>query len=144
MDEVKRYEDIDSETFKYVPMACVTHKVDVKDAEGKPTGEKKTVEPTFSGHVVLKKIGLLRRLELTPQIEGLKSADKHGIGAIAFAIKNTMDLFVTCDLTHLASGKKFTDLAAMLTDSKCDAIVIEIALQHLEGFSSTNGEPLGN
>lgn len=144
-DDVKRCLDIgDGETFKYTPLTCVDRKAKVT-SEGEKAFEEKDVAATFSGHVVLKKIGLLRRLELAPKLDEIrKDNDPHGLKAAGFAVKETMSLWESVDITHLKSGKKFASLAEMLLDTRCDSTIFEIAFGHIDGFSAANGEHEGN
>jgi hypothetical protein len=139
-----RYIDVSDTEFDYVPLACTDHEVPIRDDEGKDTGKRKEVNATFSGKVRLKKIDLLRKLELAPQVDELRGQDKHGFKAVSCAIKNTLDLWVSCALTHLASGKKFSSVADLMVFAAADQIVMEVALGHIDGFSATNEESQGN
>ena len=142
MKDVVKIKDLDGDLMQFTPKVCTDHEIVIKNDEGKETGRRQQAA-TFSGHVILKKIDLLKRLELAPQLEELRR-DGSGIKSIAFAVKETMELWKGVNLTHLKSGKIFASLKEMMLDSRCDAIIYEVALGCIDGFTAANGESEGN
>lgn len=140
MADEKRITELENgEKFKYVPSVCVQRK---RVTEG---GVEEIINPTFAGHVVLKRITLLKKLELAPKVDEARGQDSHGFKATAVAIEGTLGLWDSVELTHLASGKKYASVNELMIDGKCDQIVVEVALGHVDGFVSIEaGESQGN
>jgi hypothetical protein len=125
------------ETFKYVPRQCRKHKV-TSEVNGQQV--EKDVEPTFTGHLVLKQIDLLERLGRLSAIEHLKNEGKNLL-FIHELIKGTKEFWHEVQLERIAGGKKYASIDDLLKDQKCDTLIIEVSQMFMDGFDD---DGLGN